>query len=381
MSKRDYYEVLGVEKTAGDEEIKKAYRRLARQLHPDVNKDNPKEAETKFKEVNEAYSVLSDPQKRAAYDQYGHAANDPNFGAGGFGGFGGSGDFGFEGFGDIFDMFFGTGRSGGSRQKTGPQRGNDLRYDMEITFEEAAFGKETTIEIPRTEICGTCKGNCAKPGTPIKTCPACNGAGQVQVTQNTAFGRFVNVRTCEKCRGAGKTIETPCPECGGTGRVHKNRKIDVKIPAGVENGSRLRVSGEGEAGLRGGSNGDLYIYIYVKVHSKFERQGNDVISELKLSVTQATLGTTVMVETIDGKVELKVPEGTQYGTTFRLRGHGIPLLRGHGRGDHHVRVKIVVPSKLTGEQRELLRKLAVSFGEEAGDDDKGFMGKVKDAFK
>lgn len=377
MSKRDYYEVLGVEKSAGDEEIKKAYRRLARQLHPDVNKDNQKEAETKFKEVNEAYSVLSDPQKRAAYDQFGHAANDPNFG--GFG-TGGNGDFGFEGFGDIFDMFFGAGRNN-SHQKNGPQRGNDLRYDMEITFEEAAFGKETTIEIPRTEICSSCKGNGAKPGTPIKTCPACNGAGQVQVTQNTAFGRFVNVRTCEKCKGVGRTIETPCPECGGGSRVHKNRKIEVKIPAGVESGSRLRISSEGEAGLRGGSSGDLYIYIYIKAHNKFERQGNDVISELKLSITQATLGTTVMVETIDGKVELKVPEGTQHGTTFRLRGHGIPFLRGHGRGDHHVRVKIVVPAKLTGEQRELIRKLAVSFGESLGDDDKGLMGKVKDAFK
>ncbi len=376
MSKRDYYEVLGVGKNATDDEIKKAFRRLARQLHPDVNKENPKEAEAKFKEVNEAYSVLSDPQKRAAYDQFGHAANDPNFGGGGFG----SGDFGFEGFNDIFDMFFGgSGRS--SRQKNGPQRGNDLRYDMEITFEEAAFGKDTTVEIPRTEVCPNCKGNAAKPGTPIKTCSSCNGTGQVQVTQNTAFGRFVNVRTCDRCRGAGKTIETPCPECSGTGRVHKNRKIDVKIPAGVENGSRLRVSGEGEAGLRGGSNGDLYIYIYVKSHSKFERQGNDVISELKLSVTQAALGTTVLVDTLDGKVELKVPPATQHGTLFRLRGHGVPYLRGHGRGDHHVRVKIIVPTRLSNEQRELFKKLAISFGEEINDDDKGFMGKVKDAFK
>jgi molecular chaperone DnaJ len=377
MEKRDYYEVLGVGKNASDEELKKAYRRLARQFHPDVNKENPKESETKFKEANEAYSVLSDPQKRAAYDQFGHAASDPNFGAGGFG----TGDFGFEGFGDIFDMFFGGGGGRSSRQKNGPQRGNDLRYDMEITFEEAAFGKETVVEIPRTEICPNCKGNAAKPGTPIKTCPSCNGAGQVQVTQNTAFGRFVNVRTCEKCRGAGKTIETPCPECNGTGRVHKNRKIDIKIPAGVENGSRLRVTGEGEAGARGGSNGDLYIYISVKSHSKFERQGNDVISELKLSITQATLGTAVFVETLDGKVELKIPEGTQHGTSFRLRGHGIPYLRGHGRGDHHIRVKIIMPVRLSNEQRELLKKLAISFGEDISDDDKGFMGKVKDAFK
>jgi molecular chaperone DnaJ len=377
MAKRDYYEVLGVNKEASEDELKKAYRKLARQHHPDVNKENPKEAEVKFKEINEAYSVLSDPQKRAAYNQYGHAASDPNFGAGTGGGFN---DFGFEGFGDIFDMFFGgNNASGQQRRKNGPQHGNDLRFDMEISFEEAAFGKDNTVEIPRTETCPTCKGNCAKPGTPIKTCTACNGAGQVQVTQNTAFGRFVNVRTCDKCQGAGKTIETPCSECDGSGRVRKNRKIDVKIPGGVESGSRLRITGEGEAGLRGGSPGDLYIYIYVKPHTKFERQGTDVISEIKLSITQATLGTTVMVDTLDGKVELRIPEGTQHGTTFRMRGHGITSLRDHNRGDHHVKVKVTVPSKLSGEQRELLRKLALSFGEEV-EEDKGFMGKVKDAF-
>jgi molecular chaperone DnaJ len=378
MAKRDYYEVLGVDKGANDEEIKKAFRRLARQFHPDVNKDNPKEAEAKFKEINEAYNVLNDPQKRAAYDQFGHAANDPNFGAGGMGG-GFNGDFGFDGFGDIFDMFFG-GSGGTTRRKSGPQRGNDLRFDMEILFEEAAFGKETTIEIPRTETCPTCKGNCAKPGTPIKTCSSCNGTGQVQVTQSTAFGRFVNVRACDKCRGEGKTIETPCTECGGSGRVRRNRKIEVKIPAGVESGSRLRISGEGEAGTKGGTSGDLYIYIFVKAHSKFEREGNDVICELKLSITQASLGTTVMVDTLDGKVELKIPEGTQHGTTFRMRGHGIPHLRGHGRGDHHVRVKVTVPGRLTGEQRELLKKLALSWGEDLTADDKGFVDKVKDAF-
>ncbi len=376
MAKRDYYEVLGVTKGATDEELKKAYRKLARQYHPDVNKDNPKEAEAKFKEINEAYGVLSDPQKRAAYDQFGHAASDPNFGAGG-GGF--NGDFGFEGFGDIFDMFFGGGGNSGGRRKNGPQRGNDLRYDMEISFEEAAFGKDATVDVPRTEVCPTCKGNCAKPGTPIKTCPACNGSGQVQVTQSTAFGRFVNVRTCDKCQGAGKTIETPCPECSGTGRVRKTRKIDVKIPGGVESGSRLRISGEGEAGTRGGQSGDLYIYIYVKPHTKFERQGNDVVSEIKISMTQATLGTTVLVDTLDGKVELRIPEGTQHGTSFRMRGHGITSLRGHGRGDHHVRVKVTIPSRINSEQRELLQKLALSFGEEI-EEDKGFMGKVKDAF-
>ncbi len=377
MAKRDYYEVLGVGKTATEEELKKAYRKLARQYHPDVNKENPQEAEAKFKEINEAYSILSDSQKRAAYDQYGHAGTDPNFGAGG------TGDFGFEGFGDIFDMFFGAGGGGGrsSQRRNGPQRGNDLRFDMEITFEEAAFGKETTIEIPRTETCPTCKGNGAKPGTPIKTCTHCNGAGQVQVTQNTAFGRFVNVRTCDHCQGAGKVVETPCEECHGNGRVRRNRKIEVKIPAGIENGSRLRVSGEGEAGTRGGTAGDLYVYIFVKAHSKFERQGDDVISEIGISVTQAALGTAVLVDTLDGKVELKIPEGTQHGTQFRMKGHGVTHLRGNGRGDHFVRVRLTVPNKLNGEQRELLKKLALSFGEKLSADEKGFIDKVKEAFK
>jgi molecular chaperone DnaJ len=377
MAKRDYYEVLGVSKTATEDEIKKAFRKLARQYHPDVNKDNPKEAEAKFKEVNEAYSVLSDPQKRAAYDQYGHAASDPNFGAGMGGGFG---DAGFDGFGDIFDMFFGGSR-GTQKQRSSSQRGNDLRYDLEVEFEAAAFGKETVVEIPRTETCPVCHGNGAKPGTPIKTCTSCNGTGQVQVTQNTAFGRFVNVRTCERCHGEGKTIETLCAECRGTGRVRKTRKIDVKIPAGVESGSRLRISGEGEAGVRGGSPGDLYIYIYVKKHPEFERQGDDIYSEVKISMAQAALGTTMMVQTLDGKVELKIPEGTQYGTTFRLRGRGITHLRGQGRGDHYVKAKVATPARLTGEQRELFKKLALSFGEQLSADDKGFIDRVKDAFK
>ncbi len=377
MAKRDYYEVLGVAKTATDDELKKAFRKLARQYHPDVYQGDPKEAEAKFKEINEAYSVLSDPQKRSAYDHYGHAASDPNFGAGMGGDFS---NFGFEGFGDIFDMFFG-GSQGSRQRRNGPQRGGDLRFDLEISFEDAAFGKETTVEIPRTEVCPTCNGNGAKPGTPIKTCSVCNGTGQVQVTQNTAFGRFVNVRTCDRCQGAGKTIETPCGECGGSGRVRRTRKIEIKIPAGVESGSRLRVSGEGEAGQRGGSPGDLYVYIYVKAHSKFERQGDDVVSEITISFTQAALGTTVMVDTLDGKVELRIPEGTQHGTSFRMRSHGITHLRGHGRGDHFVRVKVAVPTKLNGEQRELLKKLALSFGEKLSADDKGFMDKVKEAFK
>lgn len=370
--KRDYYEVLGIPKTASDDEIKKAFRRLARQYHPDVNKDDPN-AEKKFKEVNEAYEVLSDPQKRAAYDHYGHAGTDPNFGQG-FGGAGGFGDFGFDGVGDIFDMFFG---GGGRRQRNGPERGADLRYDMEITFEDAAFGTTRTIEVPRNEVCPECSGNRAKPGTPITTCPNCKGSGQVRVAQNTAFGRFVNVTTCSRCQGEGKIIETPCPACHGKGRVRRSRKIEVKIPAGVDTGSKLRMSGEGEAGTRGGGPGDLYIFIAVKPHAHFRRQGDDVLSEVKIGLAQAALGTTVVVSTLDGDVDLKIPEGTQTDTVFRLRGRGITHLRGHGRGDQHVRVKVVVPTKLSKEQRDALLRYAEASGEDIAGE-KGILGKVKD---
>lgn len=375
-NKRDYYEVLGVPKTATDDEVKKAFRRLARQFHPDVNKEDPK-AEEKFKEVNEAYEVISDPQKRAAYDQYGHASTDPNFGQG-FGGFGGGGgDFGFEGVGDIFDMFFGGG--GGKRQRTGPERGPDLRYDMEISFEEAAFGTEKTIEIPRNETCSECHGNRAKPGTPIVTCPNCKGTGQIRVSQNTPFGRFMNVQTCDRCGGEGKTIETPCPTCQGKGRVRRSRKIEVKIPAGVDTGSRLRMSGEGEAGTRGGGPGDLYIFISIKPHAFLRRQGDDVMSEIQIGLAQAALGATAVVSTLDGDVDLKIPEGTQSETVFRLRGKGVTHLRGHGRGDHHVKVKVVIPTKLSKEQREALLRYANAANEEVTGGDKGLFGKVKDA--
>ncbi|MGE5551680.1 MAG: molecular chaperone DnaJ [Bacteroidota bacterium] len=367
-NKRDYYEVLGVNRQAGEDEIKKAYRRLAREAHPDVNKGDPK-AEEKFKEINEAYEVLSDPQKRAAYDHYGHAATDPGFAGGGGFDFGG-----FEGFGDtIFDMFFG---GGGQRRRGGPQRGGDLRYDLEISFEEAAFGLEKAIEVPRAEVCPVCNGNGAKPGTPIRTCSACRGSGQVQVTQNTAFGRFVNVRACDRCGGEGKMVETPCSECQGRGRVRRTRKLNVKIPAGVDNGFRVRVPGEGEAGTKGGPTGDLYVYLFVKPHSLFKRDGDDIHTEMELTFAQAALGTTAMVETLDGEVELKIPEGTQPDTVFRLRGRGVPRLRGSGRGDHYVRAKVRTPTRLNNEQRELFRRLAAI--DEEGE--KGFFGKVKEAF-
>lgn len=368
--KRDYYEVLGLDRNAGEEEIKKAFRRLARQYHPDVNKHDAA-AETKFKEINEAYQVLSDPQKKAAYDHYGHAASEAGFnpGAGGFG------DYGFEGMGDIFDMFFGGSTR---RRRNGPEQGADLRYDMSIAFEEAAFGVTKTIQIPRSETCNECHGNRAKPGTPINTCAVCNGTGQVQSAQNTPFGRFMSTHTCERCGGEGKTIQTPCPTCNGRGRIRRTRELEVKVPAGVDSGSRLRVSGEGEAGQRGGPPGDLFIHLSIKPHAIFQRHGDDVISEAEIGLAQAALGTTITVPTLDGDVEVKIPEGTQSGTAFRLKGKGVTHLRGYGRGDHHLKVKVVIPTKLSREQRDALRKYAAASGETIMEE-RGLGKKIKDA--
>ena len=378
MSKKDYYEVLGVTKTASEDEIKKAFRKLARKYHPDVNRENSKEAEEKFKEANEAYEVLSNAEKRRQYDQFGHAAFDASQGgAGGFGGFGGAG-----GFNDIFDMFFG-GQSGfgfGGSRAAGPERGSDLRYDMELSFEQAAFGLETEIKVPRTEECGTCHGTGAAAGTHPETCPNCKGTGQTQVVQNTPFGRMVNVKTCDRCHGEGKIVHTPCSDCNGRGKVRNKRKIKIKIPAGVDTGSRLRVSREGEAGSRGGPPGDLYVYVFVKPHNLFTRDGNDVICEVPISIVQAALGGEVDVPTLDGKVNLRIPEGTQSGTILRMKEKGIPHLRGHGRGDELVRIKVVTPKKLTDRQRELLLEFAKDGGENINPEEKGFFKKVKDAF-
>jgi molecular chaperone DnaJ len=376
VSKRDYYEVLGVSKGASDDEIKKAFRKLARKYHPDVNRDNPKEAEEKFKEINEAYEVLSDAGRRAQYDQFGHAAFDgAQGGAGGFGGFGGANAGGFS---DIFDMFFGQSGFGFGGRPNGPEKGADLRFDMEITFEQAAFGVETEIALPRTEECSACHGSGAAPGTHPETCPQCRGTGQVQVAQNTPFGRMVNVRACDRCRGEGKIVQTPCKECNGRGKVRRQRKIKVKIPAGVDNGSRLRVAHEGESGARGGPPGDLYVYIFVKPHKLFTREGNDVICEVPLSFVQAALGDEIEVPTLDGKVKLHIPEGTQPGAVFRIRDKGIPHLRGHGRGDQHVKVKVVIPKKLTDRQRELLSEFSKTDGGDINPEQKSFFKKVKD---
>ena len=383
MSKRDYYEVLGVSKTATQDELKKAYRKLARKYHPDLNKDNAEAAE-KFKECNEAYSVLSDEQKRAQYDQFGHAAfeNGGMGGGGGFGGAGGFGGFGGSGMEDIFDMFFGgQGGRGGRNSKAGPQRGADLRFDLEISFEEAAFGLEKEINLYRDEVCDHCHGEGAEPGSKVETCPECNGSGYVRFTQNTMFGQMVNERPCSRCKGEGKIISEPCKECRGKGTVKRNKKLKVKIPAGVDNGSRLRVSNEGEAGAKGGPSGDLYVYLYVKPHKFFERDGTTVLCEVPINIVQATLGADIKVPTLDGQVTMKIPEGTQPGKVMRIKGKGIPSLRNSSRGDQLVRIKVVVPTKLSDKQKDALRKFADISKDNINPEEKSFMDKVKDFFK
>jgi molecular chaperone DnaJ len=376
MSKRDYYDILGVSKGASKEEIKKAYRSLARKYHPDVNQGD-KNAEEKFKEVKEAYEVLSDDNLRARYDQFGHEGVKSE----GFEGFGGAGGFGdFGGFGDIFDVFFGD-QFGQRRRSNGPEQGEDIRAELELTFEEAAFGVEKEVKINRKEKCRVCSGTGASPGSSPKTCPSCHGSGQIKVSQRTPFGQFQSIRTCSQCSGAGTIISDPCQTCQGKGRVNKRRTIKVKVPAGVEDGMRLRVAAEGGSGLRGGLPGDLYVFLNVKPHEIFERQGNNVFCECPISFAQAALGGEIEVPSLDGKVKMKIPEGTQTDTVFRLRGHGIPHLKGSSRGDQLVKVKVVVPTGLTEEQKELLRQFddTVDDTNVAGKE-KGFFKRVKDAF-
>ncbi|HEX2924989.1 MAG TPA: molecular chaperone DnaJ [Ruminiclostridium sp.] len=377
--KRDYYEVLGVDKSASDADLKKAYRNLAKKYHPDVNPGD-KTAEAKFKEVNEAYEVLSDSQKRSRYDQFGHAGTDPNGFGGGAGGF--SSDFDFGGIGDIFETFFGgSGFGGRSRARRGPQKGADIKYAMEISFEEAAFGVEREISVSKMEICTKCTGTGAKPGTDVSTCKHCNGTGQVQIKQNTPFGQFINTKTCDACKGEGKIITDPCPACNGKGRLRNTKKIKIDVPAGIDDGQTISLRGGGDPGVKGGPNGDLYVSIRVKPHPLFSRQGNNVMCDVPITFTQAALGAEIEVPTLDGKVKYTVPEGTQTGAVFRLRGKGIPFLRGNGRGDQFVKVNIDVPKKLNEKQKALLREFAEISGDESHEQRKGFFDKMKDAFK
>ena len=368
VSKRDYYEVLGVSQSASQDDIKKAYRSLARKLHPDVNKDDPG-TEDKFKEVSEAYEVLSDTERRAQYDRFGH--QDPSQGAG-FGGF--QGDFG--GINDIFDMFFG----GGGRTR-GPQRGADLEYTLGIEFKDAAFGLNREIEIPRTETCDVCGGSGAKPGTKVDTCTTCRGSGVQEFVTNTPLGRMVNRRTCSACQGTGKRIATPCTACRGAGTVRKRRKIEVKVPPGVDTGTRLRISGAGEAGASGAPPGDLYIVIRVNKHDFFDREGNDIYCEVPITFVQAALGDEITVPTLYGRESIRVPEGTQTGTVFHLRSKGMPRLgNGIARGDQHVRVVIQTPSRLTERQKELFRELSREFGEDSHEQSRSLFDRMKSAF-
>ena len=361
--KRDYYEVLGVEKGATPEEIKKAYRKVTKENHPDLHPGD-KDCEERFKEANEAYEVLSDEEKRKKYDQYGHAAFDPNAGfGGGFGGF----DFGDLGdiFGDIFGGGFGG--FGGSTRRTdpnAPRRGTDIRSTLNISFEEAAFGCEKEVQVGIIEQCPDCKGNGCASGTTPEVCPECNGRGQVITQQRTPFGMAQTQSQCPKCKGSGKIIHQPCKTCHGMGNIRKQHKINVKVPAGIDDGQALPLRGKGNAGANGGPAGDLYISIIVRPSAIFERDGATVYLEQPISFAEAALGAEVEVQTIDGKVKLPIPEGTQTGTTFRLKGKGIPYLNGKGsRGDQFVTVTIKTPKKLTSEQKELLRKFAEASGD------------------
>lgn len=371
MNKRDYYEVLGVSKDASKEEIKKAYRKLSKQYHPDINKEA--NASEKFQEVKEAYEVLSDEQKRSQYDQFGH--QDPNQGFGG-GGFGGAEGFGFD---DIFSTFFG----GGTRRRdpNAPRKGDDLQYSMTIDFLDAVFGQETEIEIPKDETCETCDGSGAKPGTSKKTCPYCEGAGQLNVAQDTPFGRMVNRRACHHCEGTGQIIEEKCTTCRGAGKVRKLKKIKVTVPAGVDDGQQLRVTGQGGPGINGGPAGDLYVLFRVKPHAEFERDGDDIHLELPITYPQAALGDEIEVPTISGKVKLKIPAGTQNGARFRLRGKGVQNVHGYGVGDQHITIKVKVPSKLSEKQRQLLREFAEVSGDIPEEQSSSLFDKIKRTIK
>ena len=376
-NKRDYYEVLGVSKDADDAAIKKAYRQLAKKYHPDVNPGD-KDAEEKFKEVNEAYQTLSDPQKRASYDQFGpDGPQAGGFGGGGFGGFSGfEGGGGFGGFEDIFSTFFG----GGGGRANGPVPGDDLRYDLTISFEEAAKGCEKEINLVRDEECPTCAGTGAKPGSKVEDCPVCHGTGQERVVSNTPFGRIQNVRTCSRCRGEGKIITEPCPKCHGRGKVRVSKRRSIKVPAGIDNGQVLTIRGQGGLGERGGQPGDLLIVINVKPHKLFKRRDDNLFIDLPLTFTQAALGAELDVPTLDKPIKHKFPEGTQPGQMFTIKGQGVQHLRGGGRGDLYITAVVEIPKKLTEKQKDLLRQFEGTASERQYEKKKSFFDRVKDAF-
>ena len=376
--KRDYYEVMGVPKNATDVEIKKAYRKLAKKYHPDLNPGD-KTAEAKFKEVNEAYEVLSDKDKRARYDQFGHAGVDPNFG-GGTGGSPFTGDFDF---GDIFDSFFGGGFGGFGRRTANPnapRRGSDIQAVVNISFEEAAKGCKKTVSFEKVDTCSDCRGSGAQKGTSAKTCPNCNGTGQVRISQRTPFGMVQTSRTCDRCHGNGKVIDNPCKTCGGTGKVHKQKTIEINIPAGIDNEQVLNVSNQGNSGTNGGLSGDLHVFVNVRPHPIFERRGNDVWCEVPITFTQAALGDEIVVPTIDGRVSYQVREGTQPGDVFKLKSKGIPRIGGHGRGDQFVRVTIEVPKNLTAKQKEILKEFDSVAEEKNYQKRKTFVDRIKSMF-
>lgn len=382
--KRDYYEVLGVDKNASDDEIKKAYRKMAKKYHPDLNPGD-KTAEANFKEVNEAYEVLSDKNKKARYDQFGHAGVDPNYGAGGAGsGFGGAGGFGgfgdFGDLGDIFGSFFGGFGGGRSADPNAPRRGGDASASVNLSFEEAAKGCKKTIKVTKIENCRDCGGSGAEKGTGTKTCPACHGTGQIRVTQRTPFGQMQTTRVCDQCRGSGKIIEKPCKSCAGKGRIRRTKEQTVEIPAGIDDGQVITLRGGGDAGANGGPNGDLHINVNVRPHPIFERDGFDVYCEVPITFSQAALGSEITVPTLDGKVKFTIHEGTQPGDEFKLKGKGIQRLRYSGRGDQYVKIKVEVPKNLSKSQKEILKNFEGATDDKNYKESRGFINKIKDLF-
>ncbi|WP_129045052.1 molecular chaperone DnaJ [Companilactobacillus metriopterae] len=377
MADRDPYDVLGVSKDASEDEIKKSFRKLSKKYHPDINQEA--DAEEKFKEVNDAYEILKDPQKRAQYDQYGSAGM--NGGAGGFGGGGFNGQAGgFGGFEDIFSQFFGGG-STARQNPNAPRQGNDLQYRMDLKFEEAIFGKETNITYNREEDCSNCNGSGAKPGTTPETCSNCNGSGYVEVDRQTPLGRMRTREVCSVCDGTGKDIKEKCDVCHGAGKVNERHELKVTVPAGIEDGQQMRLDGQGEAGVNGGPYGDLYVVFVVAPSKEFKREGSTIYSSENISFPQAALGDEIEVNTVHGKVKLTIPAGTQTGTSFRLKGKGAPVLHGNNNGDQKVTVNIVTPKKLTAEEKSALKQYAEVGGNVVKEKDSNFFDKVKDAFK